>query len=192
MRNLRGILGTALELGLLVTAVCLFAFAAGAGGTASPDFSGTYVLSKTEGYPLPKGRTFTMNVVENGSSIQVTRGGMQQMSTVFPLKGKTKCATMIAMFMPGMVVAGGGHPAMQFPGASATQPVGTCSAKMKGKKLTLQSSALVPMNGSESTAELTEHWDFPQDSNNLRIKYELVVTNSPVPGRSFVVYYVRK
>jgi hypothetical protein len=176
---------------------CLLAFPLGAAGpSGTPDFSGSYTLTKTERYTAAQGHVYTMTVAETTSSIQVTRGGadsqnrVQQMSTVYPLKGQSKCATMIAAYFP-LTILDARHSTMYFPGASTVQPTGTCSAKWKKGQLTLQSYALVPMNGSDVPVIYTEHWRLA-DSRTLRIEYDLVFTNMANPVRNFVAYYVRK
>jgi hypothetical protein len=190
MRNIRGIF-TGVAVIALALAVTQFPISARATGKTSPNFSGSYTLTKTEGYPLAPGHVYTMTVVETDSSIQVTRGGTQKMSTVYPLKGHDKCATMIAAFLPGAAVFGNGHPLMKFPGASAVQPIGTCTAKSKGQKLTLQSFASVPMNGSNVRVMYTEQWQLSPDSRTIRIQYDLAFTDQSNPVRNFVAYYTR-
>ncbi len=191
MWNIRAMLIAVFAFGFAALAVSFFGFSTGSYGAISPNFSGAYTLTKAEGYQLAEGHVYTMSVVETDSSIQVTRGGTQQMSTSYPLKGHSKCATMIAAFLPGAAVFGKGHPLMQFPGASSIQPIGTCGAKWKGERLTLQSDASVPINGSDVPVTLTEQWQLSQDSHTLRIQYDLTITSLSPPTRSFVVYYER-
>lgn len=131
---------------------------------AGPDFSGRYTLTvKKNAGKSAKDVSTTIHVIENASSIEITRNiGGRQFSNIYPLSGSA-----------GKYVAEGGQ-------------VGTCRARFKGNKMILESVVKVIVQPGLPAYEVhtSKQWELSRDMKTLKIRTAVDFPGSPLGAYS--------
>jgi hypothetical protein len=128
----------------------------------NPDFSGSYTMKQSKS-DAQKGPARTLQVVQTSESIEVTEvADGKQTVNVYPLNGAER------------------------PYTSQDGAAGTCTAKLKGKDLILESfvAARPQPGGPSATLHTKQRWELSSDLKVLTIHSD--VDSSLLPGMQVI------